>query len=164
MVSNTLYIGDKVIRLEVRLAAMINESTLISVEGGIYAQREEVITVFGLMLLVKRVIIIEIIHIEKVAHAESIIDLAPLVTIPGRDDLPDVFQDKSPGGYKFLSKEPPHHSRFSRFTTFCINSSDRFLDSSDEDMPFVTIILLHQEVGAQVFIARAAWMTLVESE
>jgi hypothetical protein len=31
-------------------------------------------------------------------------------------------------------------------------------------MPFVSIILLHQEVGAQVFIARAAWMALVESE
>ena len=69
MVSNTLHIGHKVIRLEIRLAAMIDESTLISVEGGIYAQREEVIKLSLLMLLVKRVIIIEIIHIEKVAHS-----------------------------------------------------------------------------------------------
>jgi hypothetical protein len=31
-------------------------------------------------------------------------------------------------------------------------------------MPFVAIIMLHQEVGAKVFIAGAAWMALVESE
>jgi hypothetical protein len=31
-------------------------------------------------------------------------------------------------------------------------------------MPFVAIIMLHQEVAAQVFIAGAAWMALVESE
>jgi hypothetical protein len=64
MVGNTLHIGHKVIRFKVRLTAMIDESTLIPVVGGINAQREEVILLFLLMLLVKRVIFIEIVHIE----------------------------------------------------------------------------------------------------
>ena len=64
MIGNALYIGHKVIRFKVRLAAMIDESTLISVVGGIYAQREEVIKLSLLMFLVKRVIFIEIVHIE----------------------------------------------------------------------------------------------------
>ena len=53
MIGDTLHIGHKVIRFKVRLAAMIDESTLIPVVGGIYTQREEVIKLFQLMLLVK---------------------------------------------------------------------------------------------------------------
>ena len=64
MIGNALHIRHKVIRFKVRLAAMIDESTLISVVGGIYAQREEVIKLSLLMFLVKRVIFIEIVHIE----------------------------------------------------------------------------------------------------
>jgi len=64
MIGNTLHIGHKVIRFKVRLAAMIDESTLIPEVGGIYAQGEEVIKLFRLMFLVKRVIFIEIVHIE----------------------------------------------------------------------------------------------------
>ena len=146
MVGNTLHIRHQIIRFEVRLAAMIDESALISVVGGIYAQWKEFIKLFLLLLLVIRVIFIEIVHIEQVAHTKSVIDLASLVAIIGSDDLPDIFQDKGSGWYEFLSIEAPHNSRFSRFTTFYISSSDGFLDSSYQDTPFVTIILLHQEV------------------
>jgi hypothetical protein len=53
MIGNTFNIGHKIIRFKVRLAAMIDKSTLIPVVGSIYAQREEVIKLFDLMLLVK---------------------------------------------------------------------------------------------------------------
>jgi hypothetical protein len=112
MVHNAIYLGHYVVGLQIGFARVVDKPTLIPIVCGINAKGKEVIVFILLHLNVILISIIKFIHIEKVAHSKLVILFAPIISISGSENLPNVFNNECTCRDSLSSKQPPHDCLF----------------------------------------------------
>lgn len=159
MKSVAFYISDNIERLEIGIAAVIDESAFVPMKCGINAQREKILRATILNSHIVLIMLIWVTHVKQVTHAHLIINFSSFIALPCCQDLSNVFNNECTRGYLLLSIETPHYSlEFFSLQMSC------FPHTFDQGFPLVSILRLHQEIHAKVLITSATGVALIESQ
>lgn len=160
MISITLDFSDDIVRLQIWIATMIDKATLISVIHCINTQWKEILLGALLHFNLIFICIIDVVHIEQVAHSNLIIYFSSVISFLRREYFANILNDKSTSRNGFHCKETPHCCRF-----FDSIEDTNLLCSFNEDFPFMPrCLLFHEEIHAEIFVTRTKWMTFIKSK
>lgn len=95
-------------RLDVRVAAVVDEARLVAVEHGVDAQREELLAVAFLNLLLLLLLVKGVVHVEQVADPVCVVEGAPHVRLLLSHYFAAVLHYIGSLWNLFQSREAPH--------------------------------------------------------
>ena len=172
----------------VGIAAMIDESSLVAIKHAIEAQWEKLVKVDLLNDLLPFISLRRVVKIEEIGKATCIIVCASHITLLFGHNLTQILHQEGASRYLLQRNETPHRDILSITFLFLflwhfrdliiklalcnvcqllntlVNRRQSLLNPPNQKLELLLVLMSHQIVLAQVFIASASGMALIETE
>ena len=193
MVGDWVHCTSQIERLNIGITTVIDESSFITIKHTIQTKREKFIVVRLLYHFFSLFCFWGIIHIKEVRKAIWVIICASHVTLLLCNNFSHIFHQKGTCRDVFHGYKTPHFDQWwslwhywarnrAIFTQlwwstvhwslwvlfgdyFCgVDRTYMLLKSLDEELPFPFILMSHEVILAEVFIASTFWVALIEAK
>ena len=172
----------------VGIAAMIDESSLVAIEHAIEAQWEKLVKVDLLNDLLPFVGLCRIVKIEEIGKATCIIVCTSHITLLFGHNLAQILHQEGASRYLLQRNETPHRdilsitflslllwhfrdliiklalSHVCQLLNTLVDGRQSLLNPPNQKLELLLVLMSHQIVLAQVFIASASGVALIETK